>query len=396
MAQKGSDSVIVHVAQAEEREERRGREETSVPLDPLSSYLDEMKAFPVPSAQEELAFAKRIEELEIAHWQALLSYAPARAAIRAALKPHLREPKELASLCKTGGKQGKEAILAVAKGLRRRDATRVALPAAHAAVTEALAEQPAARAYLQRIDKARAQEQASKNRFMQANLRLVVSLARRYKQQLLPLPDLIQEGNLGLMRAVERFDYKKGFRFSTYASWWIRHGFNRALSDRGRLVRVPVHLLDDAQRVAKARGALLSVHGRPPTLEELAKKTGLSEEKLTLIASYANARAPASLDTPLKSEGDSTLLDILASPSEASLDDQLDSARWSEGVEGLLSVLTPIEASVVRLRFGLDHDQELTLQEIGERYNLSRERIRQLQVQALQKLRAELEEQRAA
>jgi RNA polymerase primary sigma factor len=405
MAQKGSKDVSVRMAQTEEREERSVRAEASAPFDPFSRYLDEMKAYPVPSAQEELAFAKRIEELEIAHWQALLSYPPARAAIRTALKPHLREPKEFAALCKSAAsakrsasesKQAKDLITAAAKGLRWRDTTRVALAAAHAAVLEACRELSAARTYVQRIEKARAQEQTAKNRFMQANLRLVVALARRYKQQLLPLPDLIQEGNLGLMRAVERFDYKRGFRFSTYASWWIRHGFNRALSDRGRLVRVPVHLLDDAQRVAKARSALLATHGRPPTLEELAKKTALSEEKLTLIASYSNMRAPASLDTPLKSEGDSTLLDILASPTDVSLDEQLDNSRWSEGVKELLSVLTPIEASVVRLRFGLEHDQELTLQEIGERYNLSRERIRQLQVQALQKLRAELEEQRAA
>ena len=381
--------------------EPRAQSEQGIARDPLASYLDEMKAHPVPSAQEELEFAKRIEQLEIGHWQVLLSYGPALAAIRAAVKPHMREPRELAALGKLGGARAstqarKQAVSDVAARLRQRDVTRVALSAAHEAVLHTFGESSSARSFLERAEKARHAQQAMKNRFMQANLRLVVSLARRYNQKLLPLGDLIQEGNLGLMRAVERFDYKKGFRFSTYASWWIRHGFNRALSDRGRLVRVPVHLLDDAQRVAKARSALMASHGRPPTTSELAAKTELSEEKLELILSHATARAPASLDTPLKDDGDSTLLDVLAAPNQEPLEEQIDAARWTEGVGQLLDSLSPIEASIVRLRFGLDHDQELTLAEIGERYNLSRERIRQLQVQALQKLRAQIEERHAA
>jgi RNA polymerase primary sigma factor len=140
----------------------------------------------------------------------------------------------------------------------------------------------------------------------------------------------------------------------------------------------------------------MATHGRPPSMSELAEKANLSEQKLELILNHATARAPASLDVPLKSEGDSTLLDILAAPNEQPLEEAMDAARWNEGVDRLLGALSPIEASIVRLRFGLDHDQELTLAEIGERYNLSRERIRQLQVQALQKLRAQLEERRAA
>lgn len=399
MRQKQGD--VAAAAQARTIEGNQ-REQASEPLDTLQLYLDEMKAHPVPTAQEERAFAERIEALEIAHWQALLSYAPARAVARGAIKPHMGEPREFATLCRGSGKRAvsdkpnKEAIAAAAKGLRRRDSTRVGLAAAHDAVRAALRDLNGANAYLERIEKARAAQQAVKNAFMQANLRLVVSLARRYKQRLLPLPDLIQEGNLGLMRAVERFDHRKGFRFSTYASWWIRHGFNRALSDRGRLVRVPVHLLDDAQRISKARDALLAARGRPPTPAELAEKTGLSMEKLEAIGAYTNSRAPASLDAPLKEDGEATLLDVLANPGESSLDEQLDHARWSSSVEGLLSVLTPIEASIVRMRFGLDRNDELTLAEVGERYNLSRERIRQLQAQALAKLRAELEQKRAA
>jgi RNA polymerase primary sigma factor len=380
--------------------ERAEVEEQSQERDLLGMYLEEMKTHAVPDAARERQFAQRIEELELAHWSELLAHAPALPAIRAALKEHMREPRELAAMRKPAGGRAqagpRQAVAKVAAALRRRDVRRVALAAADQAVTQAFAGEAGAQRYLTRVAKARRAQQEAKNRFMEANLRLVVALARRYDQRFMPLADLIQEGNLGLMRAVERFDHRKGFRFSTYATWWIRHGFNRALSDRGRLVRVPVHLLDDAQRVAKARSALTNTTGEPPSLAELAAKTGFTEEKLALIANHAVARAPVSLDKPLRDEGETTLLEMLPDDSDAPPDEALDSSRWSSGIAQLLSVLAPIEADIVRLRFGIDRDEELTLADIGARYNLSRERIRQLQERALDKLRAHVAEKSAA
>jgi RNA polymerase primary sigma factor len=367
--------------------------------DPLTQYLDEMRTHEVLTPAEEIAQAERIEALEIEHWEALLAYAPARDVVRRAVLRHMREPKALAALRKGAAEAGKtardkarvaSAIAAAAQRLRERDVTRLCLADAHQSVCRELADKPAAKRYLARLEKAKAAQQAAKNRFMVSNLRLVVSLARRYDQGLLSFADLIQEGNLGLMRAVERFDHRRGFRFSTYATWWIRHGFNRALSDRGRLIRIPVHLLDDAQRVKREAEAIWRKEGRAPTDAELAERTGFTPEKVAFILSHSTSRTPVSLDRPIGEDGDSSLLDILPGAEEVSLDEGIDATRFQESVEGLLAVLSPIEASILRYRFGLDSGEEQTLHEIGQRYNLSRERIRQLQEQALRKLRSEL------
>jgi len=232
-------------------------------------------------------------------------------------------------------------------------------------------------AYLTRIDEANLAARNIKNKFVKANLRLVVSIARRYNRGRLPFIDLIQEGNIGLMKAVERFDHVRGYRFSTYASWWIRHAISRALADKGRAVRIPVHMLDTQQRVQRATHALIARTGRNPTIDELAQETGISHDKLDKV-SVTWSEAPLSLDRPVGDEDGRKFIDFLQDDNALSPYETLASQKWSEEVRRLLCHLTPVEARIIRWRFGLDDEEELTLKEIGDKYNLSRERIRQL------------------
>jgi RNA polymerase sigma factor (sigma-70 family) len=223
--------------------------------------------------------------------------------------------------------------------------------------------------------------------FIKANLRLVISIARGFNIGYLPLPDLIGEGNEGLIIATLRFDPGRGFRFSTYASWWIRHCIGRAMADKGREIRLPVHMIEFAQEVNRQRRALIERLGRLPTDEELAKAADCKVEKLRLLRSGLNDLR--SLDEPLKDdEHGSTLGSLMA-------DEIPDQPEWTTLIPGkhltllreALGSLRGIEADVLRLRFGMDNEEEMTLKAIGERYRLSRERIRQLEQQALKKLR---------
>src|SRR5262249_46004357 len=223
----------------------------------------------------------------------------------------------------------------------------------------------------------------ARNAFVKANLRLVVSIARRFNHGRMALADLIQEGNLGLLKAVERYDYRRGFRFSTYASWWIRHAISRALADKGREVRLPVHMIDAQHRLAKARRQL-------PT-EELAQATSMPLDKVEKMRTWLLEQS-ISIDKPVGDDEGRVLGEVLEDPDreEVSPTEELEWEALTTEVRDLLRELRPIEADILRQRFGLGTEQELTLKEIGDKYNLSRERIRQLQEQALAKMRRAL------
>ena len=223
-----------------------------------------------------------------------------------------------------------------------------------------------------------------KQRFVKANLRLVITISRKYMGRGLPLSDLIQEGNMGLMRAVERFDHRKGFKFSTYASWWIHQAILRALQGQTRTIKVPVYLLEQANRVYKVNAVLAKKLGRKPTPKEISRKSGISVEVVKRI--LRSTKDAISLDTPILDGEKTTLLDSIADAETIIPDSMVARSDLTDKLREALTLLNPREEEILRLRFGIDQHSTYTLDEIGKRFNLTRERIRQIEKAALGKL----------
>ncbi len=385
----------------------------------LAMYFREMAALEVLKPEEEFRAASDIEALELLVWERLLTYAPLVEHMVSVVESRLEEPPktELRALiraskaARSSSTKANEVKLTKAarkagEAIRPIDQDKIALDACVAEVGrifrgtithsggKRLRVSPTSKtflAYRKAVRQANRGAADARNDFVRANLRLVVSIARRFNHGRMPLADLIQEGNIGLMKAVERYDYRRGFRFSTYASWWIRHAISRALADKGREVRLPVHMIDAHHRISKATRELTAKLGRQPTSEEIAGAANIAAGKIEKMRTYLVDQS-FSLDRPVNDEDGRSLVEYLQDPNaeENSPIENLASEALTREMREVLGELKPIEADILRKRFGLGDDQELTLKEIGQEYNLSRERIRQLQEQALCKMRRAL------
>jgi RNA polymerase primary sigma factor len=400
--------------------------------DHLSTYFRDLAVHDLLGPEQEREIAQGIEDQEILTWERVLARADVVPLVVTMLEGRTEQPLALRKLVKAaeavaeaprprrGGKPDPAAVRAqrrleqtareVAEQLRPQDVDRTLvdqvlreLRRIAAVAARGGAEQVPGAAplpievgahfddYLSGIWDAYQGSSQLREEFVRANLRLVVTMARRYDRGGMPLSDLIQEGNLGLMHAVSRFDYRRGLRFSTYACWWIRHAIGRALADKARAVRIPVHMLEAQQQLEKVRQHLIGELGRQPTPQELARAARVPLTKLNQMHRYLMGQ-PMSLDRPVHEDDDRAFGEMLADPTseDASPADSMTTEALTKQVSRLLRDLSPIEADVLRQRFGLVDDEERTFREIGDQYRLSRERIRQIQNSALDKLKKAL------
>jgi RNA polymerase primary sigma factor len=384
--------------------------------DHLSTYFRDLSEHGLLDPEEERHIAREIERFELLTWERLLSHPStvnyALGLLEARLDNSLKGFRGLRRAAKEARskrtkaakeKQRKQAEK-VAPQLRALDQDRKHLDFLIADLDRLrdggrthgrrLEFNPSSRTfstYMRGVHDAQRSAAQLRDEFVRANLRLVVTMARRYDRGVMPLSDLIQEGNLGLMHAVSRFDYRRGLRFSTYACWWIRHAIGRALADKARTVRVPVHMIEAQQQLAKVKQQLVNELGRQPSRAELSERANVPMTKLNQMNRYLLGQS-LSLDGPVRNEEGRTLGEVLPDPDSEEWRpvDDITNRALGERVRHLLGRLSPIEADVLTQRFGLEDDTQRTFREIGDQYKLSRERIRQIQNTALGKLRRAL------
>lgn len=382
----------------------------------LSMYFRDMSGLDVLGPEEEVHIARSIEEETAELWAQVLSYPPMLNSVIGLVKGKLDVPPNVfRMLRRTATARRKRNVqanrenyqkaavelgrvigeadfddLALTETITELRRIRQGYPSRFVKKGGFSAKSATFRSYVSGVERAAHKVQQTKNCFVEANLRLVVSIARRFNNGRMALSDLIQEGNIGLMKAVERFDHRRGFRFSTYASWWIRHAISRALADKGRAVRLPVHMIDTYQKLSKTTRELQSTLGRKPTPEEISAKSGIPVLKIQRMNSYLLEQS-VSLDRPVNDEDGRRFIDFVVDQrSSINTADELIARVEQDEALRVMDELTPIECDILKRRFGLSGQEEATLKEIGEVYNLSRERIRQLQEQALTKVRRAL------
>jgi RNA polymerase primary sigma factor len=383
----------------------------SMETDPVRLYFGEMGKVPLLTAAQEVEIGRRIEVGQAKLQEALGAIPMAILALKE-IGDRLCRDTSIANdivVSPDGTELNRKGLVPILRAfdrLRRWSKSKTARGSAIQALVASLPLQPALvddlvgrvrgasaketglpkrrlEALLVQIDRSDAAVRQAKRELTEANLRLVVSIAKRYLRSGLPLLDLVQDGNLGLLRAVDRFQYRRGFKFSTYATWWIRQAITRAIADRGRTIRIPGHLIEVLHGVSRTGRELTAELGREPTPEEIAHRTRLPVEKVRLVLEASRMTVP--LETPIGE--DASLGDFLEDTSVGSPIDELMTHDLSREVERAMAALTPREQRVLRLRFGLGGETPHTLEEIGQRLEVTRERIRQIETQALAKLR---------